>query len=332
MLIEKKNNEVPEWSVNKYLNRWCDYIELRCLKGTDNIITKDDVISWLLEGREDSGQENHASYYDKLSEKVDLIFEQINFRSKAMKKFYPFDYDNECLSRKNYVDKYMIQYLFLLISSSLAFLDKSSMTKITKDFEEYCKYIFNFLVSKDSQVYIFGTSRKNAFFSGNLRTRIEKLAKSLGAQTTKTFDKDKQYDVSGGDEGIDLVAFNKIDNASHIPVALGQCTCSYTQWEIKQEEINQDAWVQKIMPLAPFGKYMFVSFFCRDANGKFENETTITTCLIDRMRILKIIERHEDEIYTNISVKEQLKKIECYCGNEFSNSIKKLCKDNMFSS
>lgn len=73
-------------------------------------------------------------------------------------------------------------------------------------------------------------------------------------------------------------------------------------------------------------------FFCRDANGKFENETTITTCLIDRMRILKIIERHEDEIYTNISVKEQLKKIECYCGNEFSNSIKKLCKDNMFSS
>lgn len=317
MFLKEKINEIPKWSFGRELNRWCDYAELCCLNGLDKMITKDDVLSLLSVAEDDSGQESHSSNYDNLVANIDAMFEQINFRSKEIPLFYPFDYVEGCLCVKEEFSKNMIQYIFLLIASNLTFLDKSSSAMIAKDFEEYCKNIFKFLVSEDSEIYIFGTARNNSLFTGNLRTRIEKLAECFGAQTTKTFDEDSQFDVAGGDEGIDLVAFNKLDNATHIPIALGQCTCSYSKWEIKQEEINQDAWTQKIMPLAPFGKFMFVSFFCRDATGKFENPTTITTCLIDRLRILKVIEKHRESIYDKIDFEEQCNKIRCYCGEDF---------------
>ena len=320
MLLAEELNKIPNWSLKWDINRWCDYIELRCLGGKDKIITKDEVMDWFLQDKEDKGQENYASSLDKLTAEVDDLFNQIRYRSNNIDVFYPFNYEIDCLTKKDNIDKNMTQYIFLLVASSTVFIDRSSMILIAKEFEEYCVAVFKYLVSEDSEVHIFGTSRKQSIFRGNLRTRIEKLASCLGAQTTKAFDNDKQFDVPGGDEGIDMVAFNKIDDTSHIPVAFGQCTCSYSKWQVKQEEINQDAWVQKIMPLAPFGKYMFVSFFCRDAIGRFENPTTITTCLIDRLRILKIINKHHC-IYDGIDCEDQRRKLVECCGEDFTNGI-----------
>lgn len=311
MLLLQRIEEVPKWSLRHERNRWCDYIELCCLIGKDKMISKDEVLAHILCEENDSGQDGYSNSYDILAAKVDALFEQIKYRGKAIQIFYPFDYMDGCLSVKNVFDKNVVQYIFLLLASNLVFLDKSSATRIAIDFEEYCAHIFKYLISNDSEVYAFGTSRENNFFNGNLRKRIEKLARCFGAQTTKSFDLDQQFDVAGGDEGVDLVAFNKIDDATHIPIALGQCTCSYSKWEKKQEDINQQSWTQKIAPIAPFGKFMFVSFFCREATGKFENPTTITTCLIDRLRILKVIERHR-EILDSINYIEQCNKLRKY--------------------
>ena len=320
MLLENKITKVPDFSLKMEINRWCDYIELICLTCKDEIITKDDIISLILEEHNDSGEEEHSNNYDKISADVERVFEHIRYRSEAIDEFYPYNYESGCLALKNNFSEENIQYIILLLCSSIVFMDKSSSTITTKYFEEYCLQIFRYFVSKDSEVYVFGTSRENKKFVGNLRTRIELLAKCFNSETTKTFDNDQQFDVSAGDEGIDLVAFNHIDEASHIPIALGQCTCSYLKWEIKQEEINQDAWTQKIMPIAPFGKYMFVSFFCRNASGKFENPTTITTCLIDRLRILLTIRRH-NEILENINVLNQISLIKKCAGDELVKRI-----------
>lgn len=320
MLLEEKIIKVPEWSLNDKLNRWCDYIELRCLYGKDKIVTKDDVLSLFIEGEDDSGEECHSGNFDKKSAQIDVIFEQIRYRSEAIPKFYPFNYSEGCLNAKNKFNANNMQYIMLLMSSCIAFMDESSRTSITKYFEEYCLPIFKYLVSSDSEVHIFGTSKNSNFFVGNLRVRVQKLAECFNAQTTKTFDVDPKYDVAGGDAGIDLVAFNKIDEASHIPIALAQCTCSYTNWEIKQESVNMESFTQKIMPVAPFGQYMFVSFFCRNATGKFENPTTITTCLIDRLRIIKLIDRHQ-ELYDYIDFDKQIGMIKHCCGETFYSAL-----------
>lgn len=47
---------------------------------------------------------------------------------------------------------------------------------------------------------------------------------------------------------------------------------------------------------------MFVPFSCHNTKGKFQNATEVRSCLIDRIRILKIIDRYgADEMLTKLS-------------------------------
>lgn len=320
MLLEKNIYSIPKWSKDNDINRWCDYIELRCIISLDCLVSKDEIIDILSSDMDEKGGEDYSKQFDRIVYQVELMFEQIAYRYNTFPVFYPFKYDGECLYIKSTLDVYNLQYLVLLICSSIAFLDNSSRLKVTEYFEEYCLKVFRHLVASDSEIYLFGTSRKGNMFTGTLRKRIEKLAKCFGANTTKTFDNDTRLDVPAGDAGLDLVAYNKLDNSTHIPIALGQCTCSYTKWEIKQEDINREKWKQKIEPLPPFQEYMFVSFFCRDAGGKFEKPTTITTCLIDRQRILKVLDLHKQEIGDN-DCTVQMELLEECCGKEFKAKI-----------
>ena len=47
-------------------------------------------------------------------------------------------------------------------------------------------------------------------------------------------------------------------------------------------------------PIAPFWRYMYVPFYCHNASGKFEQLTDIHTCLIDRQRILCLLDLHHE--------------------------------------
>ncbi|NSD31838.1 hypothetical protein [Coprococcus comes] len=162
---------------------------------------------------------------------------------------------------------------------------KNEINRWADYIELRCLYMDDHLVSKDD----------TNLFHGNLRSRIEQLAEFLGAQTTKTMDADKRYDrIKAGDAGLDIVSFLKLDEASHIPVALAQCTCSYDEWINKQESINSDTWRTRIDPIAPFWRYMYVPFYCHNASGKFEQLTDIHTCLIDRQRILCLLDLHHE--------------------------------------
>lgn len=305
MLLKDKLYNIPDWSKERELNRWCDYIELMCIDEKDGLLSQDDIVMMLNMEADEKGSELHAKNADKIAYQVNLMYEQIAYRHVAIPDYYPFEYEDGCLFVKKNLNEKHVQYMFLLICSSIAFLDNSSSIKMTHSFEAYCIHYFEYLVSPDSEVHLFGTAREGEMFTGNLRNRLNRLAECFGARTTKSFDADSQFDVPSGDEGIDLVAFNKLDSATHIPIAIGQCTCSYLNWENKQKDISREYWRYKMEPLPPFEEYMFVSFFCRNANGKFENPTTITTCLIDRLRIFRLMELH-NELLNNIDVLGQI--------------------------
>lgn len=81
---------------------------------------------------------------------------------------------------------------------------------------------------------------------------------------------------------------------NYYEIALAQCTCSYDEWINKQESINSDTWRTRIDPIAPFWRYMYVPFYCHNASGKFEQLTDIHTCLIDRQRILCLLDLHHE--------------------------------------
>lgn len=326
MILKDKLHSMQTWSRDHVINRWCDYIELLCIEDKDGLVSKDDIIEMLSTETEERGSDSHACIADRIVQQVNLMFEQIDYRYNAIPRYYPFIYKDDCLCLRKSFNKKFAQYICLLICSSIAFLDKSSMGKMTTYFEEYCVHFFKYLVSKDAEIYLFGTSRTGEKFAGNLKVRLRQLAECFGARTTKDLDDDPQFNVPAGDEGIDLVAFNKLDSASHVPIALGQCTCSYLKWENKQKDISREFWRYKISPLPPYMEYMFVPFFCRNATGKFEHPTTITTCLIDRLRLVKLLELHE-EILENIDGQYQMQLINECCGDEFIKKIKIMCNE-----
>ena len=315
MIVKDKISKVPKWSKSN-INRWADYVELMCLYDNDHLISKDDVLDIFFEGDIEElklGEIDHSDKFDKIVSVIGNYYEMIEYRNSKHKNYYPFDVeDGQCIILKSQLSKKHMHYIFLLLCSNICFMDQSSLQKITHIFEKYCHPIMKVLMPLDAQTELFGTTRDSNIFSGTLRARIGQLAGILGAQTTKSMDKDEKYDrIHAGDAGLDIVSFIKLDDASHIPLALGQCTCSYDEWKDKQASIDRDTWTTRIDPLAPFWRYMYVPFFCHNASGKLENVTEIHTCLIDRQRILKIFDLHNelfDEIQT-LNIKKLIEEI-----------------------
>ncbi|WP_424150919.1 hypothetical protein [Selenomonas noxia] len=291
-MIEITSN-MPQWSKNE-LNRWADFVELYCLY-TDDHVTVDDMLDMFSDHEgEPSGRgtAEHSSRYDVIVAHIEDYFKLIKYRFDTYREYYPFELEGRgCIFLHESLTEKHLHYIFLLLCSSIYFMEKQSMSSITCDFEEYCRPLMKTLMPPHAKTELFGTARYKSIFQGGLRERVNQLAKLLGAQTTKKFDQDGKYDhISGGDGGLDVVSFIPLDEASHIPCAFGQCTCSYDSWKNKQVTISRDNWCARIDPLPPFIQYMYVPFFCRHASGQFENPSDIRTCLIDRGRILKLLE------------------------------------------
>ena len=311
MIKTDKELKVPNWS-KEHINRWADYIEFCCLYMDDHFISQDDVLDLFCDEDPEElkrGETEHSAKYDSLIAVIKNYYEIIQYRNCVHREYYPFEIeDGQSISLKKTLTEKHLHYIFLLLCSNICFMDKTSMQKITHAFEKYCQPLMKRLVPADARTELFGTTRDVSIFGGNLRSRIEQLAACLGAQTTKTMDADPKYDrIKAGDAGLDIVSFLKLDEASHIPVALGQCTCSYDKWIEKQESINWDTWRARIDPLAPFWRFMYVPFFCRTASGMFEQPSEIHTCLIDRQRILALLDSHKELFRETDSLK--IKKI-----------------------
>ncbi len=283
---------------------WADYIEMHCICSPDGLITKTDIIDIICDvdieeqNELDRGSSIHSEQYDKFSTRFDDYFKTIAYRADKFVDYYPFELiDNNCLKFKGvsaFSNKKNQHYIFLLLCSNLPLVSKSESEKLSLQFEKYCQTIMKTLVSVDSETYIFGTSRTSNLFRGNLRQRMESLSQLLNSHTTNDFKISPKYDVPNGDGGIDLVSFLTLDSASHIPVALGQCTCNHSDWTSKQLSISQARISQIFAPLAPYQQYMFVPFFFRNIMGDFYDGTEILTCLIDRERIIHRLESTQE--------------------------------------
>lgn len=302
MMQSDKFEKIPEWKKSE-INRWADFIELSCIFSKDKIIAREDLLSFLDDKYSDmllKGTEEHSGEFDKLNQRVSDYFSSIEYRLDQLTDYYPFSLDEgDCLSvlpQQEWTKKHEY-YLFLLFCSSIPFFDGTTRQKLTNSFEIFCKDIMIFIMPHGAHTELFGTSKDNSYFVGNLRKRIEKLANCLGTNTTRSFDDEPKYDnIFGGDDGIDIVSFIKIDNASHIPFAFAQCTCSYDKWKDKQNSISISSWRKRIEGIPSGWKFMMVPFVCHSINGNFEEELTINTCLIDRERILKLCAKNKDAV------------------------------------
>ena len=291
----------PSWS-HYEINRWADYIELLCLKNKDisigdfelnnNSILSDDSLTETLD---------HAQQSDTFRQEIIDYFKMINYRKKEFFEFYPFVLkDNYYISLDTDLnnEKYFV-YFILLISSSISFMDSSIMIKYTKNFEKFCELFVPLLSPNGATVELFGTARNSSKSEcEKLKNRVNNLAENLCLNPSPAFMKNKKADrITVGDAGIDIVTYFPIDKAGPVPFSLGQCTCSYNNWIEKQGSIDRVNFSNYITVNQTFAKYMFVPFSCQGLDGSFVEGYKVNTFLIDRFRILRILQNNDGNFF-----------------------------------
>lgn len=104
MIKTDKQLKIPKWSKNE-INRWADYIELRCLYMDDHLVSKDDVLDIFIDEDLDElqrGEAEHSLKYDKLSSVIGNYYEIIKYRKSKHPEYYPFDIeDDRCIVLKD---------------------------------------------------------------------------------------------------------------------------------------------------------------------------------------------------------------------------------------
>ena len=211
---------------------------------------------------------------------VDEGFAQLEFRSKALKGFYPFDLQTDYISLKRRLNWKHLYYLFLLAASrSRSFGSGRKTQEIASLFELVCRDSLRRLMNDRASVVMFGPTTKD---------RREKLSPEWDPNKVKP----------QGDGKIDLVGVQKLDDlgATGWNVFLGQCAAQEDEksWERKRYESDITYHSSKFHCSVKSQSVLFVPSFFRDTNGSWAvNDAAAGVILMDRVRILQHLEKND---------------------------------------
>ena len=281
-------------------NRWADFLELLCLINSDKEVSLNDIITMYTQEELSgisNGDENHSEKVDVIRANFIEIFRYIFSRMDYLDEFYPFFKVDEDTIKITKIDEKKLLYIFLLFSSNGKYITDTSIPPfLYMTFERISIDIMK-IVYPNFKNEIFGTStKKGEFFHGGLLiNKLESLGKCLNTSLMEKAKNNPRYQHPSGDAGMDSVSYYRLDKEMcatfMLPVCIGQCTCSYYDWEDKQNSIDIDSLNKKYEDIVSYHEYIFVSFPLRGINGKWGSDVAdrIKTIIIDRIRILNIL-------------------------------------------
>jgi|SRR5215213_3669882 len=293
-------------------HHWVDYLELLCLFGLDKELSKADFLLHYRK-RKDIGEapsdenadadedspENESTATDDASstaEKkdraeltVDNWFRHLSYRTGAFGNFYPFylSKDGDVLHLRRPLTLRHRLYLFFLFSANLSYFAQHQPT-LTRNFEVLSSEVLKRLFPDYAEVHLFGAGHKGRY-TGNLWTKIEKLAKDLQGKTV--VNKSDFSPQDHGDKGLDVVGWVPIsDPTPNQLLVFGQCACSPEDWEQKQSSSAASAWSNTISVGSRPNNMAFIPFCLRGPDGSWHKAQNIhETILIDRLRFILLL-------------------------------------------
>lgn len=296
---------------------WADYVELRCLTSQDGLYGEGHVVDLETEAEElmvdveadieeflvgdeadEQGGEDNAIFRnnESVARKWADIGSRLNSRMLSMQGYWPFEFREGILYRQyDSANPKHVLYVALLIASALRYCNKKRQGEVAASLEEIGYHIFRAIMPAGWEVRPFGAHQNIA--NGFEGTLAQKLA-SLGEHIFPTFIKpaDQFDDRNTGDGGLDVVAWHPLGDAvrGHIPVVFAQCGCSPGDWEHKQFEATPVSMELKISPQHPASSFYIMPHDMRNLTGGWERgEHLGRVILLDRLRIIKLVEQYE---------------------------------------
>jgi len=316
--------ELPSHRTFKTLNKYLDYIELLAITSIDKSCTLSMIIDMMEEedgfgdssSREgDFDQFESSLGYETIepliipnnpsrNEFKNHLVRVIKYRSNNFGDYWPFNYEVRT-NKITVIDDHSFYniYICLLLSSVLSII-KKPIRKLFTDFHEVVSYKVIkeiFPANAGWSVKSFGANQKfGDYYEGNLYNKFKALAKDLNT----SLNPQSTFPSSGGDGGIDAVIFRKFskDDRGLLPLCTVQSTCTEDNLESKARETSHSRINDRIHLKTPLVNYLIVprDMITTANNTKFQIEDNSLSIIIDRFRILPLINLSEMEIDISI--------------------------------
>ncbi|MGZ8218908.1 hypothetical protein [Methylomagnum sp.] len=240
------------------------------------------------------GLESNARRHDRLETQLEDVWTQLEYRSGAMKHFYPFVVRGDKLLLLDQLNIKHRSYRLLVACSRLrSFAKKGIPQRWAKSFTLISRLALHGLMPPHASIRIFDANSEDRreYYSTDLRDALVKLGIDLCAFK---IDKEECRKVPAqGDGGIDLVAtIDFSDGAAGTFAIIGQCGAQETGWPSKTLEATPVRFRNFFSIPFDWPSIMFTPVCYRNSNGEWvDNQSTNGILLADRLRILSLLEK-----------------------------------------
>lgn len=221
---------------------------------------------------------------------VSDVMSQFAFRKSTLGSLYPFTFEDGILELESNITEEQSLYVFLLVCSCLrAFKDKKVEQKCASLFEEVAVDAMRGLLPKSASVMRFGVGsadRRN-HFGTKFKDALAKLISDIRCEESHGI----AEAGSSGDGGLDIVGtvkFEESDFGLGGVTIFGQCATG-EDWDKKIYESAVTRWRRWISFWSDPANSIFIPYCYRDSNGSWFDRKGFGTIIIDRIRILNLL-------------------------------------------
>jgi hypothetical protein len=253
--------------------------------------TSTDEVDEEARAAKDAGSD--AALNDRLEEKLEDVWTQLEYRRRAMELFYPFAVQGDEIRLADVNSIRQRAYRLLLACSRLrSFSGKGVSQRWARIFTRLCQVAMRGLLPSHAVVRIFDANSEDRrdYYGNNLRQALRILGRDL--RVLKINEEECDNCETSGDAGLDIVASVDFDDGAAVTYAvLGQCGAQETGWPKKTLEAHAVRYSNFFHFQFHPPAVMFTPVCYRTADGAWvSNQSTNGILLTDRGRILTLLE------------------------------------------
>ena len=227
---------------------------------------------------------------EKFQELSEEVFRHLSYRETAFARYYPFTSEGDVLVPAEDMSQHQKSYAALLAFSRLKMFSRSVRNQFALDFERFCVEA-SLGFTGDWNVLHFGKGgRDRPKFGTKLKDALLKLSEVLREYPVE-LEIREICEGNTGDAGVDIVIYKDWnDDARAVPAYFAQCAAQQTNWPEKRYESNSLSLEKYFHFFHKPGTILFIPLCFRGVDGQWISSDGHQTVLVDRKRLLELIE------------------------------------------
>ena len=234
--------------------------------------------------------ESSAEANEVLQALSEEVFRHLRYRVTVFGEYYPFSTQGDLLVPVTQTTAQHKIYAALLAFSRLTMFSRSEQVRFAAHFEDLCFAASSGFTGTWKVIHFGVGGRDRPQYGHKLKDALMNLSRVLREIPIEQ-EINKISDHNTGDAGIDIVIYKEWhDPARAIPYYFAQCAAQKDNWPTKKFESNPLSLEKFFSFFHKPGTILFIPLCFRGVDGNWINSDGHQNILIDRQRLLELIE------------------------------------------